>query len=232
MTIEEQQITSADGEYTRTVWLASPIADEPHSLGVFLDGEFYLKRMASLSVIESLIASATVPPLTSVFVSHVDGVNRHADMTCNPRYARFIAEDVVNWARQRHPQIACGGHLLAGVSLSALAAAHAATLYPSVFSTCLCQSGSFWWLADHEIELPATRAKFWLSVGDQETATDVSHPPTPLLQRVSQIDGVADAANRLRAAGGEVRHCVFSGGHAFEPWTEELPKALTWLLCE
>jgi predicted alpha/beta superfamily hydrolase len=49
---------------------------------------------------------------------------------------------------------------------------------PAVFSNALCQSGSFWWLADHHVDLPATHARFWLSVGSEETDTQISHPPT------------------------------------------------------
>jgi len=186
--------------------------------------------MNSIPVVQDLIDGCAIPPVSSVFVSHVNGAARHQDLTCNQRYCRFIAEDVVAWARQRNSQIINSDNLVCGLSLSGLTAAYTTVLYPSVFSYALCQSGSFWWFADHEVQLSSTQAKFWLSVGNKETATGVSHPPSGLFQRVNQIEGVESAARRLEALGGLVRFGVFNGGHAFVPWREELAPALTWLI--
>ena len=122
--------------------------------------------------------------------------------------------------------------MICGLSLSGLQAAFTACRHPDVFSLALCQSGSFWWLADNEILWPATNARFWLSVGDKETATNVSHPPTGLFQGISQIAGVETAAQRLSALGGGVRCHRYAGGHAAAPWREELGPALQWLLAE
>ncbi len=185
--------------------------------------------MDSLPLVQALIDRGAIPPLSLIFVSHLNGAARHQDLTCNPRYSRFIAEDVVEWARGRNSQIGTGNNLICGVSLSGLSAAYIPLLYPSVFSHALCQSGSFWWLADHQVEFPATHAKFWLSVGSDETATGLSHPPSGLLQRISQIEGVESAARRLKLLGGTVRYEVFKGGHGFTAWREELAPALTWL---
>jgi iron(III)-enterobactin esterase len=72
-------------------------------------------------------------------------------------------------------------------------------------------------------------ARFWLSVGTQEIETGVHHPPTRLFQRVSQIEGVERAARFFESLGGTVHHNLYSGGHAFSPWREELATALRWL---
>jgi len=74
------------------------------------------------------------------------------------------------------------------------------------------------------------RPALWLSVGSEETATGVSHPPTGLFQRVSQIEGVKRAADRFEALGATVRYNMYSGGHAAAPWRAELAPALTWLV--
>jgi len=227
---EQHFIASTCGEYTRDVWFVGGPAERANKLAIFLDAEHYLRDMNSLPVVQELMNSGAIPPLTCVFVSHVSGAARHQDLTCNPRYCRFIAEDVVEWARRRHHQIAGGSNLICGVSLSGLAAAYTTVLYPSTFSYALCQSGSFWWFADHEIELAPTTAKFWLSVGSEETATDVAHPPSGLFQRISQIDGVLDAVRRLESLGGQVRYSAFAGSHAFDPWRQELAPALRWLI--
>lgn len=163
-------------------------------------------------------------------MSFQDSASRHEDYLCNADYARFIAEDVVAWAKQRDPRIAGTDPMLCGVSLSGLAAAYTVAQHPGSFSAALCQSGSFWWLADHAMSFPATRARYWLSVGTEEIETGVRHPPTGLFQRVSQIEGVESAAQSLASRGGTVHYNPYSGGHAFSCWRDELAPALGWLV--
>lgn len=223
------ELTSADGEYTRDVWFISGPEDRPHRLCVFLDGEHYLRDMKVLPVMEELFATEALPAMTCVFVSHVSGEARHYDYTCNDRYSRFIAEDVVAWA-SGEANLQAKDHLICGLSLSGLASAYLAFRYPAVFSDALCQSGSFWWLADHDKALAHTTARFWMSVGDQETAAGETHPPTGLHQRVSQIEGVRSAAQCFESLGGTVRVSLYAGGHAVAPWLAELPEAMRWLV--
>jgi len=227
---EPHTLTSTSGEYTRTLSLILGPADKAHPLCVFLDAELYLGSMDALPVLTELMASGAIPQMTCVFVSHVDAAARHADYLCNDRYTKFIAEDVVRWARERNENIQAGGHLICGLSLSALAGAYVAVWYPAVFAYALCQSGSFWWLKDREIHWPRTNAKFWLSVGDQETAKGLSHAPSGLRQEITQIDGVANAVQLLTGLGAMVKHSLHPGVHSTTPWREELAPALKWLV--
>ena len=231
----EQHVISS-GEYSRTIWFRPGPTNQPHPLCVFLDGEHYLRDMDSLPVIEKLLARGDIPSVSLLFVSHVssdpsqaDYACRHADYACNDRYSRFIAEDVMRWAQTRNASIQSQNNVICGLSLSGLASAYLAFRYPAVFSRALCQSGSFWWLTGRDIPLPSTTAKFWLSVGDAETATGVAHSKE-LFQTESQITGVETAAKNFAALGGTVHYHKYSGGHAPAPWRAELPRALEWLL--
>jgi len=226
-----RHIASDSGEYLRGVWFYPPESKEPCRLCVFLDAEHYLRDMKSLPVLSVLQESEVIPPTALLFVSHVNSQSRHLDYVCNERYADFIARDAVAWVRERCA-LQAGGHMICGLSLSGLQAAFTACRHPEVFSRVLCQSASFWWLSDNEIPWSPTTAKFWLSVGDQETATNVSHPPTGLFQKISQIAGVEAAARSLSALGGTVHYNLYPGGHAAAPWREELKPALRWLLSE
>lgn len=216
MRMEEQIVSSASGEYTRRVWRLEGAKDEP--LCVFLDAEFYLDRMDVAAILPGLTSA------TCLFVSHVDGATRHPDYTCNPRYAEFIVNDVLGAFDGKD------GHLICGLSLSGLAAAHMALIYPEIFPRAICQSGSFWWNDEWlTANIPPTQGKFWISVGDQETEAGISHPPTGLRQDVSQIDGARRVAEALREQGADVKFQPYSGGHDFTGWLKELPQAMMWI---
>jgi len=225
----ELQKHTVGGDYSRDVWLLPGPQDQPHRLCVFLDGEHYIRDLQAVPILEELLDCGAIPPATCVFVSHVSSAARHEDYVWNNRYADFIANDLVRWAKEQVPSIQADDHFIGGLSLSGLAAAHIALRHPDLFSRVLCQSGSFWWLADHALDLPTTQARFWLSVGDEETATEISHPPSGLYQRISQIEGVKLAAQRLEALGATIKLNVYPGGHAAAPWKAELGPALRWL---
>lgn len=230
--LEQHSVTGASGEYTRDVWLLPCDSAHTHPLCIFLDAELYLKNVEAVPVLTDLMTSGAIPQMTIVFVSHVNGAARHVDYTWNEGYTKFIAEDVVRWAKMRDGKIQKGDHLVCGLSLSGLAAAYIALKHPAVFTYALCQSGSFWWLhgKEDQFALPRTKGKFWLSVGDKETQAGVSHAPSGMRQEISQIEGVERAVRMLESLGAEVKHSVHAGGHAAGPWREELPMALGWFM--
>jgi iron(III)-enterobactin esterase len=229
--MESLEITST--EYARSAWLVEGPATN-HSLCILLDGEHYRDNVHALPIFSTLMQRGSIPPMTLVFVSNGGAAARHSDYVCDPQFARFIAEDVVSHARARVPSLSAERHLICGLSLSGLAAAHIALLYPTRFPAALCQSGSFWFEPDAFARLARQRApvatRFWLSVGDEETATNVTHPPTGLFQGISQIAGVERARAALEEHGGEVNCHRYRGGHTFDPWRAELGDALQWLL--
>lgn len=221
-------ITDSSGEYTRKLWFLPGPAEKTHRLCLFLDAEHYLRDMNCLPVHTELMESGAIPPMTCLFISHESSEDRQRDYLCHDRYSRFIAEEVVAWAQAR-ANIQTQANVICGLSLSGLAGAYIALQYPEKFEYALCQSSSFWWLATNEMALSATNARFWLSVGDQETDTEVAHTPE-LYQKISQIAGVELAAERFKAFGATVNYQQYAGGHAIAPWREELSPALIWLL--
>ena len=231
--VEELLITSTEREYARSAWLVAGPETE-HSLCVLLDGEHYRDGVQALPIFTTLMQRGSIPPMTLIFVSHGGAAARHADYVGDPQFARFVAEDVVSRARARVPSLTTDRHLVCGLSLSGLAAAHIALLYPTRFPAALCQSGSFWFEPDAFARLarerPPVASRFWLSVGDEETVTNVSHPPTGLFQAISQVAGVDRARAVLDETGADVKYHRYQGGHAIEPWKAELGDALQWLV--
>ena len=133
MTPAPQVMTSAAGDYSRNLWLVPGPRDSVHPLCLFLDAEHYLRDMDCLPLISKLMADGQIPPLTLAFVSHVSSEDRQRDYLWNPRYAQFLAEEVVPWVCARSNARA-EGNLICGLSLSGLAAAHVAFQYPGLFS--------------------------------------------------------------------------------------------------
>ncbi|MCB1219989.1 MAG: esterase family protein [Planctomycetales bacterium] len=223
MQLTETVIDSADGRYRRRLW-RSPASDAPAC--IFLDAELYIERVGVLSVLDDMLASGSLPEMQFIFVSNEDAEARHHDYTCNADYARFIAEDILPAGRP--------GNLICGLSLSGLAAAHIATSYPDSFSGALCQSGSFWWERCRFLQGLLSRetlpGRFWLSVGTEEREYGVTHPPTGLLQELSQLDSVRLLERVLRERDAIVRVNEYKGGHDPAMWRAELPEALEWLL--
>ncbi len=234
MKIEEHFVESPSGKYSRKVWLLNADGGTPEKIGIFLDGEFYVNQMDAPSILSHLQRRGAVPSMLCAFISHVNGEARHHDLTCTPDYSDFIATDIVGWLRRKSGAIPEGNHFIAGTSLGGLASAYLSLTRPELFPYCLSHSGSFWWknewLANHLNQMPASKRKFWLSVGDKEVASGVSHPPTGLRQEVTQVTACERLATALIAKGHAVHYNLYEGGHEIRCWKEELPNALSWLL--
>lgn len=231
--LEEHWIEDSETGYGRLVRLSRGSGDRVHPLCLVLDGETYWRDMAAVPIFEK-IASSLPGGMTVAFVGHVSALARHQDFTGNLQYARFIGKSVVPWLEQEISGLARGGHLILGLSMSGLMAVHLALRYPDCFRTCISQSGSHWWnYAGFEKtveQLSPVTGRFWMSVGTNETATNLSHPPTGLVQEIAQLDGVKHAVDVLRRAGGEIHYHEFDGGHSGECWRNELAEAIGWCL--
>lgn len=234
--LEEHVITDDTTGYTRLLRLQRGPSNQTHGLCLFLDGEHYWRDMDAIPLLNDLLQKRNLPPMTFALVGHVSSDARHEDYTCNERYAHFIGDTVMSWLKREIPGLHDGGHMICGLSLSGLMAGYLTLKYPQHFAGCLSQSGSYWW--NHEWfagmagQQRSINARFWLSVGDQETEVDVKHPPTGLLQEISQISGVEKAAQILKEIGGTVHYHQYHGGHSLPCWRNELSDALLWLAAE
>jgi len=226
-------LPSTNRLYTRKAWFL-PADGVATRVAVFLDAEYYLDGIDAPSIIAELTESGKIPPIACIFVSNKDAEARHHDFTCSDPFSDYIANDVLPWAVKKAGLQSRKGHLIAGLSLSALQSTYMTLGYPDTFSHALSQSGSFWWenewLVKHLREFISSEGKFWLSAGSEEKGAGMIHAPTDLEQTVDQDAAVAHMVEGLKTYGHKVRHHVFDGGHEIRCWKEELPAALTWLL--
>lgn len=231
-TLAEDFVPSTARAPGRRVWTSHPAFRAPKWVVIFLDAELYIERVTALAVIQRLHDSGLIAPTLAVFVSHGGAPARHEDFTCNSDYANFVSQDVTEWVFARHTQLERGRVVLAGLSLSGLAAAHASLMYPNVFGAAICQSPSFWWSDERfRSSLPqatGSRPSYWISVGNQETTQGISHPPSGMFQQTTQIDACQRTCDALRSSGFNVRYRVFDGGHDANCWRDDLALALSW----
>lgn len=229
--LTEHVLSSRTGAYERKVWASSGRRGSAEAAVVFLDGELYVERVKAPGVVQGLEAAGVIPATLAVYVSIHSGASRHVDFVCDPAYAEFVAADVVGWVRSEAPTVR--DVVIAGLSLSGLAAGYAATRHPSAFRAAVCQSPSFWWDGGRfGKEVPPAQPSgpaFWVCVGDGETQAGVSHPPSGLYQAMTQIEGCDRAGAALRAKGYDVSYRRYAGGHDPECWREDLGLALAWV---
>ena len=227
----ERTLRCRSGMFERKVWSLAPPAGRPTAAILFLDAELYLERVGAAAVVRRLQERRAIPPAVAVFLSDGGAAARHEDFVCRPEYARFVARDLVGSVREEHPGVT--EIVIAGLSLSGLAAAYAATRHPAVFRAAVCQSPSFWWERGRFAEeLPAATPagpEFWICVGSRETEAGVSHPPSGLRQGLTQVAGCVSAAAALRAKGYRVSYREYDGGHDPECWRDDLSLALPWV---
>lgn len=216
----------------RRVWIQPPPGDQPaEATCILLDGEYYVQRMDAPALLHQLQQTIVIPPTYFVYLSHIDGATRWPESFCNDRFAHFLAEEVPVWAAARFPPTR---PYLIGLSLTGLAAAHAALLYPDAFSGVLCQSASFWW-SDNWLVYQAAKQKspapqrFRIVCGNQETDDYVDHG-NGLIQRTSQLAANQAMQQALREQGHQVSYHEYPGGHDLECWSQDLPNSLHWLL--
>lgn len=227
----EEHTVSGHG-YERIVRVKRGPATIPHHLCLFLDGEHYWRDMNVLPLLDQLVDEGRIQPMTFAFVGHLSAASRAVDYTCNEDYATFINEDVVPWLGGEISALTTCRGMIVGLSLSGLMASYLTLHERSPFRACISQSGSYWWrsgwFANWAKKQGHDHAHFWLSVGDQETETNVNRPHLSLFQEISQIEGVKRTAEALREIGAEVHVHRFAGGHELAKWQKELESALIW----
>lgn len=213
----------------RRTWRLEPQRGKRQGLLVFLDAELYLQRVGAAQVLRALEDEKRIPPLASIFISSETPAARHSDYVCDAGFTRFLTEDLLPFAGAQDAESV----VLIGLSLSELAAAYAVAISHR-FRAAICKSPSFWWheerfISSVPIATPGA-SSFWVSVGDLETESGISHPPSNPVQHTSQRDSCERASVALRAAGYAVSHRIFHGGHDPVCWRDDLTLALPWAI--
>lgn len=113
---------------------------------IAFDGDQYLSRVPTQTILDNLIAEGKVPPMRALFINHPNKQLRGKELPPNPDFAKFMATELMPWAKETLGiQPLSANTVLTGSSYGGLASMYVAHQYPNVFGKVLSQSGSFWW---------------------------------------------------------------------------------------
>ncbi len=244
--IEKHLFASELLKNERPLWVYLPtgFSERPQKYPwlMMLDGGAYLD-LGTPRILDNLIAAQKIPPLMAVFVENHAHATRHIESSCNPLFARFLAEELVPWLQASYPlsrrpeQATIGGD-----SYTALSSMFTAYRYPGVFGNVLSQSAPFFWFQgmDREPEPGEDQEPGWLirrfesseklslrlhiSVGALESGFDPHNKAqTSILSSNQHMQRV------LKAKGYPMQYIETNGGHDFANWRQILPEAILYL---
>ncbi|WP_175796067.1 alpha/beta hydrolase-fold protein [Burkholderia anthina] len=237
-TLSAHRFASALLGNTRDVYLYRPAgyrADDPErALVVVFDAHAYVDTVPTPTILDNLIAEGRVPRTAAIIVGNPDSATRGRELPPNRAFARFLAEELMPWARAEGVSAPAARTVIAGSSYGGLASAYAALRYPALFGNVLSQSGSFWWApAQGDAR---TRAAGWLT---REYAARERLPVRFYLESGRFEDGKGPAGigttsrhlrDVLQAKGYAVRYASTASGHDYLHWRGSLACGLIALI--
>ena len=237
--VQRDKFTSKLLRNERPMWVYTPhgyaVDNKPYGLLVLSDGGLYVNSARVATTLDNLIAAGLIPPLVAVMVDNPD---RWRELSCNPAYADFLAQEIVPWARANyHVTDKPEQTIIGGASLGGLAAAFVGFKYPEVFGNVLSQSGSFSWKPDKETEWewlthqfaasPRLPLRFSFEAGLLENTGGgpAGRPfPPPLLVTNRNL------RDTLQSKGYSVHYTEFNGNHTLFNWRGTLASHLIALV--
>ncbi len=240
-TLETRRLASRFLGNTRDVHLYRPAGWRPGATGnalvVLFDGESYTRDVPTPTILDNLIAAGRLPPTAAIFITNPSNETRGKELPPNEDFARFLAAELMPWAKAQGLHAPAARTVIAGASYGGLAAAWAGFTHPELFGKVYSQSGSFWWAPGWESADPYTRPAEWL------TQRYAAAPRLPLEFRLEAglfemgrdgQSGIRDTTRHLRdvlhARGYVVSHREYAAAHGYEYWRASLAEGLLALI--
>jgi enterochelin esterase-like enzyme len=232
-TIEKQKIHSEllKNDHDLSIYLPAGYKANatPYDLVVIFDESAYLTKVPTSVILDNLIAASKIPSTVAVLIANPSQESRNEELTPNPKFADFLAKELVPWIRAHYNVTGDPGKtVVAGSSLGGLTAAYVGYKHPEVFTNVLCQSGSFWWAPDHSGAIPdgvitepgwmakqfiassKLPLKFYIDAGAFEFDSNGTGGGI--------LETSRDMRDVLLAKGYEVYYQQFVGGHDYLGW--------------
>ncbi|SDF64251.1 MULTISPECIES: enterochelin esterase [unclassified Duganella] len=201
-----------------------------NALVVLFDAENYTTDVPTPAILDKLVAAGKLPPTAAILIANPSAETRGAELPPNPAFARFLAEELMPWAKARGVHAGAANTVVAGASYGGLASAWAGLKHPEWFGNVYSQSGSFWWAPpEQEAEwltreyaaAPPRKVRFLLEAGLFEVGRNGSFG---ILETSRHLRDV------LRAKGYQVEQREFAAGHDYYHWRGSLGEGLIRLI--
>jgi enterochelin esterase-like enzyme len=227
--VEAQKFQSDILGGERQLWVYTPPGFTANGgrypLLVMFDGGAYVTLVPTQVILDNLINDKRIPPMVAVFVGSAD---RGSELTCSPKFASYIATEVIPWIRKTfNTTNDPASTIVAGSSLGGLAASYLGFTHPESVGNVLSLSGSYWWSPkdDGESEwllrqfarAPRSDLRFFVSVGTME-------------ERASQLVANRHLRDVLIARGYSIEYQEFNGVHDYLDWRDSFVQGMLELI--
>ncbi len=219
-------------DYLVDVFISHQSTQEDLPLIILLDGQLWSRELSIIPEIQHLTDSNKIRPAVYVFVHSLNSQQRQQDYGCHDAFSQALVYELIETLLKEYSFISKIDITLCGQSLGGLCALHSALLFPTIFTSLILQSGSYWWsdfsnstlgqkYKGNILELLQNRShplskttQIYISAGTYET--DMRDDALQLYQQLQSFN--------------QVSFHSFSGGHDAVNWRTDLLKALQKIL--
>lgn len=215
-------------DYLVDIFISHQSTQEDLPLVILLDGQIWSRELSILPEIQHLTDSNKIRPAVYVFVHSLNSQQRQQDYGCHDAFSQALVDELIETLLKEYSFISKTDITLCGQSLGGLCTLHSALLFPTIFTSLILQSGSYWWsdfsnstlgqkYKGNILELLQNRShplskttQIYISAGMYET--DMRDDALQLYQQLQSFN--------------QVSFHSFSGGHDAVNWRTDLLKAL------
>ena len=216
----------------RDVWTYVPAGAKPQALLVLFDAHAFVKDVPTPRILDNLIADGLLPHTAAVIVGNASPEARSAELPPNPKFAQFMAQELMPWVKQQGLGQLARNTVVAGSSYGGLVSSYLGLTHPELFGNVLSMSGSYWWAPQGEksgwmqrawqaVPAPMPHVRFYIDAGVFESSRGGRHG---ILETSRELGDV------LRARGLPVTQREFVSGHDYLQWQASLGCGLVALL--
>ncbi len=201
--------------------------DSDQALLVLFDAHAYTRQVPTPTILDNLIAEGRIPPTAALIIANPSSQSRQRELPANPQFARFVAEELMPWARAQGIGAVASRTVVGGSSYGGLASAYLGLKHPELFGNVLSMSGSYWWSRPGEepgwlireyAGAPRQPLRFYLQSG--------------LFEGPMILDTNRHLRDVLRAKEYRLEQVEYPAGHDYLQWRGSLGCGLVSLLGE
>lgn len=228
-TLERKRLASAALGNERDIFLYRPVGWRMNAPGqallVLFDAHAYTRQVPTPTILDNLLADGLIPPTAALIIANPSDLSRQQELPPNPQFARFMAEELMPWARAQGLSATAASTVVAGSSYGGLASSYLGLMHPELFGNVLSLSGSYWWskagdepgwLTREFVRAPRKPLRFYLQAG--------------LFEGPTILDTHRHLRDVLRAKGYAVDAVEYPAGHDYLQWRGSLPCGLVSLI--